>query len=73
MARNRSLADLNNKIIKRSAVLENTIAELAEAKQEMDVLEIGFGEGRVLLTLAWMFRNQSIRFFGVDKKQEPPT
>lgn len=73
MARNRSLAELNNKIVKRSAVLETTIADLIKVKSEMEVLEIGFGEGRVLLTLAWMFRDHPIRFYGIDKKQEPPT
>lgn len=72
MATYRSLAETNDKILKKSRILEDTLAELLAKERPRKVLEVGFGRGRTLLELAWRFRGEAAIFYGVDKKQKPP-
>jgi ubiquinone/menaquinone biosynthesis C-methylase UbiE len=61
----RSLSEINS-LFKAVGPLDATIARLLDTRSRLDVLEIGFGYGRVLLELAWMFRHRNVTFHGVD-------
>jgi len=68
MARNRTLAQANNKILRNSNIIETTLSDLLAQGHALQVLEIGFGEGRALLELAWRFQDYQVAFYGVNKK-----
>ena len=65
--RSRSLEALSERL-GASFSLATTINDLLKTRQSLDVLEIGFGYGHVLLELAWLFREKMIRFHGIDKR-----
>jgi ubiquinone/menaquinone biosynthesis C-methylase UbiE len=58
--------------MKNSRIIEMTLSDLLAKGRPLKVLEIGFGQGRVLMELAWLFRNNEVAFYGVDKTQAPP-
>jgi SAM-dependent methyltransferase len=71
--RDRSLQETSRKLNKKDpSILESLITEHLRRHDELRVLEVGFGQGRTLLELAARFRNDPVRFFGVDKTCEPP-
>jgi len=72
MSTARSLAEVNHKILKNSSILETTLSGLAAQGKPLSVLEIGFGQGRALMELAWRFRNAPAAFHGVAKTASPP-
>jgi len=72
MANKRSLPAVNHKIFKNSKILEMTLSDLLATKSSLRVLEVGFGQGRTLMELAWLFRNDNVKFYGVDLNQTPP-
>lgn len=65
--RSRSLEMLSERL-GSSFSLASTIHDLLKTRNSLDILEIGFGYGHVLLELAWLFRDQKVRFNGVDKR-----
>lgn len=67
MAQNRSLSETCHKILRNSEIVVSTLKELAENKESLNVLEVGCGQGRAMLELAWMFRDQDITFYGINK------
>jgi ubiquinone/menaquinone biosynthesis C-methylase UbiE len=69
---NRSLSETSQKILKNSPIVEATLAGLLAKERALKVLEVGFGQGRALLELAWRFRRDNVAFYGVDKNQAPP-
>lgn len=64
--RNRSLGQINHKLLERSRILEDEIDALLRERASVNVLELGFGEGRVLMELASAYRERPVRFHGVD-------
>jgi len=72
MSKSRSLAEISHKIGRDPRLIENILCDLLAQDRALKVLEVGFGHGRVLLELAWHFRNENVTFYGVDKKQKPP-
>lgn len=65
--RSRSLERLSERL-GSSFSLASAIRDLLKTRNSLDILEIGFGYGHVLLELAWLFREQEVRFNGVDKR-----
>ena len=63
--RMRSLADINE-IFRAATTVEHAIADMVETRSPLDVLEVGFGYGRVLMELAWSFRGRNVTFHGID-------
>ena len=62
----RSLAHINDHL-RAVGCLDGHISRLLEKQQgRVDVLEVGFGYGRVLLELSWLFRDREVGFHGVD-------
>jgi SAM-dependent methyltransferase len=73
MARDRSLLEVNRKIVKKSPdILGETLTDLLKQGDALNVLEVGFGHGRALLELAQRFRDRPVTFYGVDKTKAPP-
>lgn len=68
MPKNRSLAEINDRLVEDSAVLEATLSELLTRRSALKVLEVGFGHGRALMELAWKFRDAPTSFYGINKK-----
>jgi len=71
-SRSRSLSEISRKIVKGSRIVEQTLTRLAANGRPLSVLEVGFGWGRALTELAWMFRDEPIDFHGVDIDCRPP-
>jgi len=65
-SRTRSLAEIDHKIVDESRIIEETLTRLVAAGRPLSVLEVGFGWGRALTELAWMFHDHPIEFHGVD-------
>ena len=63
--RMRSLADINE-IFRAAMTVEHAIADMVETRSPLDVLEVGFGYGRVLMELACSFRGRNVTFHGID-------
>jgi hypothetical protein len=62
----RSLAHINHHL-RAAGSLEEHISRLLEKQDgRVEVLEVGFGYGRVLLELSWLFRDREVGFHGVD-------
>jgi SAM-dependent methyltransferase len=62
----RSLAEINDHL-QAVGNLEEHIGRLLEMQPgRVEVLEVGFGYGRVLLELSWLFRDREVGFHGVD-------
>ncbi len=72
MAKNRNLASINGKLLRRSEILQNTITTLLETRRPLWVLEIGCGAGRALMELARQFKDAAVRFYGIYKKSGDP-
>src|SRR5262249_14510252 len=66
--RMRSLSEINH-IFTPTAPLESAISDLLQTRTKLEVLEVGFGYGRVLLDLAWHSGNKNVPFQGVDVAQ----
>ena len=66
-SRSRSLADFNAKFGNR--VVENTLRKAVASQESVRLLEIGCGEGRVLMELRKLF--PSIEIHGINKKPWP--
>ena len=64
ISRSRSLADFNAKFGKR--VVEDTLRDAVASDESVRLLEIGCGEGRVLMELRKLF--PSIEIHGINKK-----
>jgi len=48
-------------------ILEKQVKQVPERQRgRIEVLEVGFGYGRVLLELSWLFRDREVGFHGVD-------
>lgn len=65
--RSRGLETLNDRLGSTFS-LASTIHDLLKTRHTLDVLEVGFGYGHVLLELSWLFREKAIRFYGIDKR-----
>jgi len=65
--RSRSLEMLSERL-GPSFLLAPAIHDLLKKRRSLDILEIGFGYGHVMLELAWLFREHEVRFHGVDKR-----
>lgn len=63
-SRSRSLADFNRKFSKN--IIEKTIKNALKSNKKVRVLEIGCGEGRVLMELRKMF--PQVELHGINKK-----
>lgn len=63
-SRSRSLVDFNKKFSERA--VEKTLEKAIESEDIVRVLEIGCGEGRVLMELRKLFSN--IEIYGINKK-----
>jgi len=61
----RSLSQINY-IFRAATTVESVIAEMLETRPTLDVLEVGFGYGRVLMELAWSFRGRNLTLHGID-------
>jgi hypothetical protein len=62
----RSLARINHSL-RAVGSLDGHINRLLDKQRgRVEVLEVGFGYGRVLLELSWLFRDRDVRFHGVD-------
>lgn len=72
MSKSRSLSEISYKMAKNSRFIETALSELLAKGKAPKVLEIGFGQGRALLELAWRFRNNDVTFYGVDKTRTLP-
>lgn len=71
-SRTRSLAQINHKLLAHSSVIQERIAHRVSAGGPVEVLEVGFGWGRALMELAWLFRSDPVKFHGVDLARKPP-
>ncbi len=67
ISRGRSLADFNAKF--RDRVVENALRDAVASQESVRLLEIGCGEGRVLMELRKLF--PSIEIHGINKKPWP--
>ncbi|TRZ52143.1 class I SAM-dependent methyltransferase [bacterium] len=67
ISRGRSLAECNAKFGKR--VIENTLTDALTSHESVRLLEIGSGEGRVMMELRKLF--PSIEIHGINKKPWP--
>jgi SAM-dependent methyltransferase len=67
ISRGRSLADFNAKFT--DCVVENTLKDAIASNESVRLLEIGCGEGRVLMELRKIF--PSIEIHGINKKPWP--
>lgn len=67
ISRGRSLADFNAKF--GNSVVENTLRHAIDSHESVRLLEIGCGEGRVLMELRKLF--PSIEIHGINKKPWP--
>jgi len=70
MAKNRTLAEANNRILLNSNIIETTLSALLAKGNALQVLEIGFGEGRALLELAWRFQDHQVAFMALTRNQD---
>jgi SAM-dependent methyltransferase len=62
----RSLARINHSL-RAVGSLDGHINRLLDKQRgRVEVLEVGFGYGRVLLELSWLFRDRDVGFHGVD-------
>ena len=61
----RRLSD-NKAIFRAATTVESVIANMLETRSDLDVLEVGFGYGRVLMQLARDFRGKNVTFHGID-------
>jgi SAM-dependent methyltransferase len=71
-SRTRSLAQVNRKLRSVGVPIEDAIAQQLERTRPVSILEIGFGWGPVLIELAWRFRDDPVRFAGINLEAEPP-
>jgi SAM-dependent methyltransferase len=62
----RSLAQINHSIRVVGSLDEHIRRLLEKQPGRVEVLEVGFGYGRVLLELGWLFRDHEVGFQGVD-------
>jgi SAM-dependent methyltransferase len=72
VAYDRNLASINRKLLKGSEILQETIREQLAQKTSIAVLDIGTGVGMALMELAWMFRQDDVRFTGINKDPGEP-
>ena len=63
--RTRSLSDIEH-LLRAAGGVEPAVVDLLERRSPIDVLEVGFGQGRALLELAWRLRDRDVVFHGVD-------
>ena len=56
----------------REPFLVPAIRERCRVARPARVLDLGFGEGRALLELAWEFREEDVELYGVDGHRHPP-
>ena len=64
--KSRSLAHINNHLRAVGSLDEHIHRLLEKQSGRVEVLEVGFGYGRVLLELSWLFRDREVGFHGVD-------
>jgi SAM-dependent methyltransferase len=62
----RSLARINHSLRAVGSLDEHISRLLEQQRGRLEVLEVGFGYGRVLLELSWLFRDREVGFHGVD-------
>ena len=62
----RSLAQINHSLRVVGSLDEHIRRLLEKQPGRVEVLEVGFGYGRVLLELSWLFRDRDVGFHGVD-------
>ncbi len=67
ISRRRSLADFNAKF--GDSIVEHTLRDAIASKESVRILEIGCGEGRILMELRKLF--PSIEIHGINKKPWP--
>jgi SAM-dependent methyltransferase len=72
VAYDRNLASINRKLLKGSEVLQDSIRERLGRTAPVSVLDIGCGVGVALMELAWMFRDEPVRFVGINKERGEP-
>ncbi len=71
-SRSRSLAELNRRLRPKGPPLEAIIDGMLAEGRSPSVLEIGFGWGRVLIELAWLFRSRPVSLGGINRESRPP-
>ena len=64
MSKAKSLASINDKLLSGSKLLEDELRRLLARTGPVSVLEVGCGEGRALMELAWAFRNEDVHLHG---------
>jgi SAM-dependent methyltransferase len=62
----RSLAHIDHHLEAAGSLEEHISGLLEKQHGRVEVLEVGFGYGRVLLELSWLFRDREVGFHGVD-------
>ena len=62
----RSLAHINYHLRAVGTLEEHIHGLLTTQRRRVEVLEVGFGYGRALLELSWLFHNREVGFHGVD-------
>lgn len=62
----RSLAKINYHLRAVGALEEHIRRLLSTQQGRVEVLEVGFGYGRALLELSWLFHDREVGFHGVD-------
>jgi len=72
MAKDRGLEAINRKLLRQSQILQTTIRALLEKRRPLHILEIGCGTGRALMELAWQFKGEEVKFYGINKKAGSP-
>ncbi len=71
MTKDRRLPETGKRIMSNNpGILEETLSGLLAERQQLTVLEVGFGLGCTLLDLAVRFRENKVAFYGIDKGQK---
>ena len=72
MAKYRSLDEINHKLLRGGSILQDSIRAALARSRPASVLEIGLGGGRALMELFWEFRDEEIRFTGINRYPGKP-
>ena len=72
MAKSKSLASINDKLLADSTPIQDALRDLLNRKGPVSVLEIECDSGRALMELAWEFRDEDVHFHGHNTSRGNP-